>query len=370
MLFPIALVVWLYLTARVIYPLPIGFWRIVLSLALLLVLRHHYIWYLLWGSIFSPEIPRLAIIVVNWLFGAAVVLTVLRFAADLVALAVAAALWRRPASSASLRVLLPILAASVSGYAVSSAVVVPDVKDVEVGIKDLPPAFEGFRVVQLTDLHISRMFNAPWVAEVVARVSALEPDVILATGDLVDGTVTARLSDVAPLSGLRARHGVFHVPGNHEYYFGYDEWMARFSELGFQPPLLNRHHVIRIGEDQLVIAGVADTEAARRNLPPPDLAGALAGSPDAPVVLLQHRPRGARSNAQSGVDLQLSGHTHGGMIVGFDRLVARANDGFASGAYKLDDMTLYVSNGTALWAGFAFRVLRPPEITQITLRRE
>jgi uncharacterized protein len=369
MLFWIAIAVWLYLTARVIYPLPIGIWRVALSIALLVVLRHHYVSYLLWGSIFSPEVPRLVTIAVNVLFGAAVLLTVLRFAADLLLLIGAAIRRRRPASMSHGRVVLPLIAVAVSGYAVSAAIVVPEVKEVEVRIRDLPPAFEGFQVVQLTDLHISKMFNAEWVEKVVARVQALEPAMILVTGDVIDGTATARHRDVAPLSKLAATHGVFHIAGNHEYYFGYDEWMTRLAGLGFQS-LVNRHHVMQLGSDRLVIAGVADTEAARRNMPPPDLAAALAGAPDAPVILLQHRPQGARDNARSGVDLQLSGHTHGGMIAGFDRLVARANQGFVSGAYKVDDMTLYVSNGTALWVGFAFRVLRPPEITRITLRRQ
>ena len=105
----------------------------------------------------------------------------------------------------------------------------------------------------------------------------------------------------------------------------------------------------------------------------PDLNAALAGAPaNVPIVLLDHQPKFARAAAARGVALQLSGHTHGGMIVGLDRLVARANGGFVSRRYEVDGqgarMTLYVSNGTALWPGFALRLGRPPEMTRFTLR--
>lgn len=111
--------------------------------------------------------------------------------------------------------------------------------------------------------------------------------------------------------------------------------------------------------------------SARFGLEQPDIHLALAGAPDdAPVILLDHQPRFARANAAAGVDLQLSGHTHGGMIIGFDRIVARFNEGFVFGLYPVDDMTLYLSNGTGLWMGFALRLGTSPEITELTLRAQ
>ncbi|MET0906622.1 MAG: metallophosphoesterase, partial [Tardiphaga sp.] len=102
----------------------------------------------------------------------------------------------------------------------------------------------------------------------------------------------------------------------------------------------------------------------------PDLAAAIAGAPDGvPVILLDHQPSGARHAASLGVQLQLSGHTHGGLIAGLDRLAARANAGYVSGRYQVGRMTLYVNNGTGLWPGFALRLGRPSELTRITLRR-
>ncbi|TPD90421.1 metallophosphoesterase, partial [Pantoea vagans] len=101
------------------------------------------------------------------------------------------------------------------------------------------------------------------------------------------------------------------------------------------------------------------------------LARALEQAPEsAPVILLDHQPRNARQNAAQGVDVQLSGHTHGGLIIGLDRLFAKPNGGFVSGLYQVDGMQLYVNNGTALWPGMAVRLGRPSELTRITLRRQ
>jgi predicted MPP superfamily phosphohydrolase len=134
--------------------------------------------------------------------------------------------------------------------------------------------------------------------------------------------------------------------------------------------LPNDHAVLTRDGGSLVLAGVTDLSATRTRHQAPDLSAALAGAPsDAPIVLLDHQPRNAAQAAARGVALQLSGHTHGGMILGLDRLVARANNGFVSGQYTVGGMTLYVNNGTALWPGFALRLGRPSELTRITLRR-
>ena len=132
--------------------------------------------------------------------------------------------------------------------------------------------------------------------------------------------------------------------------------------------LENAHVVLRRGAAGIVLAGVTDRSAPAHGQPGPNLEAALAGAPDgAPVVLLDHQPRGAERAAARGVALQLSGHTHGGMNVVFDRLVANGNGGFVSGRYAVEGMTLYVSNGTALWPGLALRLGRSSEMTRVTL---
>ena len=135
--------------------------------------------------------------------------------------------------------------------------------------------------------------------------------------------------------------------------------------------LANEHTVLQRNGGKLVIAGVTDLSAPETGNIAPDLISALRNAPTSvPAILLDHQPKNARNAASRGVALQLSGHTHGGMILGLDRLAALANAGFVSGRYDVDGMTLYVNNGTALWAGFALRLGRPSELTRITLRKQ
>ena len=280
--------------------------------------------------------------------------------------------WPRAASALrgpKLRPMAGVLALLVSGYGISQGMAVPQTRQIEVAINDLPPRFDGYRVLQLTDIHASRLLTGDWVRKVVAGSNALKPDLIVITGDLIDGSVHARRDDARPLADLRAPDGVIAITGNHEYYAQYQDWMQAFRALHMQV-LENSHLQVRRGDAALTIAGVTDPVAARYGLPLPDIDAALAGADrSAPVILLDHRPRNAREAAARGVALQLSGHTHGGQIIGMDQLVKRANGGFVSGRYEVDGMTLYVSNGAGLWAGFPARIGVPSEITLITLRR-
>jgi uncharacterized protein len=171
------------------------------------------------------------------------------------------------------------------------------------------------------------------------------------------------------LRDLKAPDGVYVISGNHEYIFGYSTWMAHFAALGLLS-LENRHIVLDRDDGKLVLAGITDRASRRTGSPARDLAAILEGAPKGvPVILLDHQPSDARYAAARGVALQLSGHTHGGLILGIDRLAARANAGYVSGRYDVDGMTLYVNNGTALWPGFALRLGRPSELTRITLRK-
>ena len=359
----------LYVIARVLWPLPWPFALKACVALLLLVASQYYLWSRLSsGSVFAPEFPRVLVILFNWAFGAIVLLAAMQLALDLVVLAsklVPGGGWSLPVAwrygEAALAMLL-------SAFAVQQAVRVPPLKDVTVEIENLPAGFDGYRLLQLTDLHLSRLFPASWAREVVARSNALGVDLVVVTGDLIDGSLAARRADVEPLRDLRAPDGVWLIPGNHEYFFEYAAWMRHYADLGLAV-LANRHTVLGRGDDALVLAGVTDLSARHTGQPAHDLDAALAGAPaGAPIILLDHQPRNAARAAAKGVALQLSGHTHGGMVVGLDRLVARANGGFVSGAYAVGGMTLYVNNGTALWPGFALRLGPPSELTRITLR--
>ncbi len=361
----------LVVLVRWLWPLPLPLWARILAGLFMFAASQFHLWSRISsGSVFAPEFPRAIVILFNWAFGALVLLAVLQLVLDLGALLtmlVRQELIREPAN---LRYAVAALAALAAGIGVANAVRVPAVKDVSVAIRELPESFDGYRIIQLTDLHISRLFTPAWARAVVDRANAAEADLIVVTGDFIDGSVSMRRGDVEPLRQLRAPDGVYAIPGNHEYFFDYRAWRRHLAGMGFRM-LTNAHAIIERDGARLVIAGVTDLSAPSVGEAGPDLGEALRGAPAAaPVILLDHQPRNAGEAASHGVALQLSGHTHGGMIVGLDRLVARGNAGFVSGRYDVGGMTLYVSNGTGLWPGFALRLGVPSEITRITLRRE
>ena len=361
---------WLVVLVRYIQPLP-WHWSLKLGLALVLLVasQYHFVSRLSSGSVFAPEFPRPLVIAFVVVFGALLFLALFQIVVDLGLLLVVLVRWKLTAIPVGLRYSMGVLALAVSAYGVSQAIRQPAVKDLEVAIADMPPAFEGYRLIQLTDLHISRLFPRAFAERLVERTLALPADLIVVTGDLIDGTLAMRRDDVAPLGRLQAPDGVWVIPGNHEYFFGYETWMQHYATLSMRR-LDNSHTVIRRGGAELVLAGVNDLSAPATGMPGPDLTRALRGAPaGAPVILLDHQPRRAPLAARSGVALQLSGHTHGGMVVGLEALIARANNGFVSGLYQVGPLQLYVNNGTALWPGFAIRLGKPAELTRITLRR-
>ncbi|WP_286917218.1 MULTISPECIES: metallophosphoesterase [Pseudomonas] len=360
----------LYVITRFVWPMP---WalsvKIAVALLMLLASQYHLFSRISSGSVFSPEFPRYWVMLFNWAFGAVLLVTVLQIVVDLSTLLMALIRQNWVTVPVGMRYGIGTIAMVLAAIGVQQAVRVPPVKDVTIAVKGLPLQFEGYKVLQLTDLHISRLYDEPWTQAVVKASNALGVDLMVVTGDLIDGSISDRRLDIDALRDLRAPDGVYVIPGNHEYFFDNEAWIQHFVSLGMIP-LSNSHTVIEHHGAQVVLAGVTDVTAPETGFPPPDLSHALAGAPnDAPVILLDHQPKNARDAAGQGVALQLSGHTHGGMILGLDRLVALANGGFVSGLYTVGSMQLYVNNGTALWPGFALRLGRPSELTRITLRR-
>ena len=368
----ITAIIALYVIWRFVRPLSVGrAGKIPLGVLLLLIAEHHLVTRTFFGSMASPEVPGQVLVVLGWAFASLILLALLLLIRDLVGIVVWALRGRTGRvllGGSRLGIALGLISTGLSAVGVWQAIRVPDVKTMEIVLPRLPAELDGLRIVQLTDLHASRLLQAPWLQAVVDKTNALKPDLILITGDLVDGSPRARVDDVQPLKDLRARYGVFAIPGNHEYYVDYVHWLPAFEHLGLHM-LLNEHVLITHNGRDLVLAGVTDKAAQPFKLPEPDIIKALKGAPAGdPVILLSHRPGGALLNAGQGVDLQLSGHTHGGQILGPHLIAKWANEGFVSGLYAVAGMQLYVSNGTGLWNGFPVRLGRPSEITEIVLR--
>jgi predicted MPP superfamily phosphohydrolase len=259
-----------------------------------------------------------------------------------------------------------LVGAALGGAATVIAARRVGVRELRVPLRRLPRALDGTTIVQLTDMHVGPTLGRDFVEQVVGTVNALAPDVVAITGDLVDGSVEQLRESVAPLASLRARHGVYFVTGNHEYYSGVGAWLEELSRLGIRV-LRNERVPIGDGAQGFDLAGIDDHSS--RGMAPghgPDLGRALAGrDPAREVVLLAHQPRAIHEAARHGVGLQLSGHTHGGQIWPWGYLV-RLQQPYVAGYAREGDTHLYVSRGTGYW-GPPMRLGAPAEITRIVL---
>lgn len=233
----------------------------------------------------------------------------------------------------------------------------PVVKRIRVPLPRL--RVDKYTIVQLTDVHIGTVIGREFAETLVERVNALRADLIVITGDLVDGRLSELRPHIEPLRDLRARDGVYAVTGNHEYYWNVGPWLEHLGSLGLR--ILRNEHVT-IG-NTLELAGTDDSSAGE------DLPRAIAGRDQAlPLVLLAHHPRTIERAQDAGVDLQLSGHTHGGQLLPWGWL-ARIWDPKVAGLARFGATWLYVSEGTGFW-GPPLRVGTRCEISAIELVRE
>ena len=244
------------------------------------------------------------------------------------------------------------------------------VKRIEIVLDRLPASLDGKKIVQLCDLHVGGLLGRSFVERVVRTVDELGADVVAIVGDVVDGTIEQLRPALASLATLRSRYGTFFVTGNHEYYSssGARAWMDEFSRMGMRV-LINERVAITEGEYAFDIAGVPDHGASRfgKDGPGEDVEAAMAGrDPSRAVVLLAHQPIAIHEAARLDVDLQLSGHTHGGQIWPWGALV-RLQQPFIRGHHRVGNCQLYVSCGTGFW-GPPMRLGAPAEITEIILR--
>ncbi|WP_262285174.1 metallophosphoesterase [Micromonospora sp. MA102] len=260
-----------------------------------------------------------------------------------------------------------LTAASVTGYGVRTAMGPPRLDRVQIPLAKLPRAMDGLRVATVSDIHLGPLRGRAHTERIVAMINRLDADLVAVVGDLVDGSVAELGPAAEPLRDLRSRHGSFFVTGNHEYYSGVEEWVREVDRLGLRV-LQNERQEIRARGGVLDLAGVNDVTAAGTGLAAPaDYAAALGDrDPSGPVVLLAHQPVAAHEAAKFGVDLQLSGHTHGGQMAPFNLLV-KLQQPVVSGLGEVDGTKVYVTNGAGFW-GPPVRVGAPPQVTLVELR--
>ncbi|MEU0025255.1 metallophosphoesterase [Streptomyces sp. NPDC006335] len=236
----------------------------------------------------------------------------------------------------------------------------PGVKRVTVPLAKLPRAAHGYRIAVVSDIHLSPVLGRGFAQRVVDTINSTQPDLIAVVGDLVDGSVKDLGPAAAPLARLEARHGSFFVTGNHEYFSGAEQWVEEVRRLGLRPLENDRTELAWFD-----LAGVNDI-AGESEGQGPDFAKALGDRDTARAcVLLAHQPVQIHDAVDHGVDLQLSGHTHGGQLWPGNFLAEAANPTVA-GLERYGDTQLYVSRGAGAW-GPPTRVGAPSDITVIEL---
>lgn len=367
------LIVFLLIFWRFIYPLESQrLTKLLFVLAILVMLSKYAIYFFFAGNFFTPNLPKSVLLLTESAMGAVLILVFMIIVRD--AFLIAFKIFKRPFSwhkKTKNAVIFFVVALILGLYSGIAAIVVPSVQKVDLHFARLPRALDGIQIVQISDTHIHKLLDKAWLTEVVARANAQHPDIILLTGDYVDAPTSELESEVSAFYDLKARYGVFGVTGNHEYYAGVAQWLKFFKKTPIQM-LDNEHKTLEIKGAKLTIVGTPDPNQGRFGGGPPDIQKALKNTnPETFKILMAHQPRGAIKNAQAGIDLQLSGHTHGGLMFFLQPIVAAFNDGFVAGRYQVGEkMQLYVSRGTGLWGGFSTRFFVPSEITLFTLHAE
>ena len=348
-------------------------WKIILSVFVVLISAKFYILRIFGGpASFGPDLPPWILLTVGWFFAVLMFVCVWVVAYE-AAWGIGKLLcrlkkWKMPGFFTQplwrLAGVVPsVILVSVGMY---EGLKTPEVIEYTIYVDNLPAEFENLRIIHLADIHADRLGGREKVQKIVDIANAQNGDLIVITGDFVDGRTASRGNDLMPLSGLSAPLGVYGVPGNHEYYSGYDEWLEFLRARGII--MLENSHVM-LGEN-FALGGVTDPAAEHRGGTLPDIDETFAGVPEGAFkLLLAHQPKLSLEAAEAGVDLQLSGHTHGGMVWGLDLLVGMFNHGQVSGEYSVGRMKLYISNGTGIWNGFPIRLGHRSEIVVLTLKR-
>lgn len=269
-----------------------------------------------------------------------------------------------------LSIMIP-LSAVLSILGICFSLMEPKVREYEVTLDK--PGPREFSIAAVSDLHFDPVFDHGYAAQIVRRLNSLNADVIFLLGDYTN-TVNGLTPEVlAELKKLCAPEGIYAVTGNHEYYPEGKKNFERLSTIGI-PFLCNEH--VRLERSGIFLAGINDPFLIKKSHPPtrqrylrrPSVRRAVQGIPDgSPVILLSHQPKMIPEAARQGIDLQLSGHIHGGLFPVLHWLLELWK-GYTSGYYRLGGTQMVVSAGTGIWCGFPIRFGINPEIMSVRVR--
>lgn len=332
--------------------------EIAIGLFLILIPQNYLLIRFFRTSIISPDgVPPLLLLAV--LFGSAFILSAT--GAEILRLLLFLVKVKLPAwSSLSIGLLGAI-------FLIGSGARQPRIIEETITLAHLPAEAEGLRVAVVADLHIDLVHGKRWCEGFVSRVNAADPDIVLFTGDQADGDLELRKPDLLPLKDLAPDAEKYLITGNHEFYFETQAYLDTYRELGIRP--IDSECVTTHG---LAILGLPDTRSLTQSYVSESYIQMLTHDipAETPTILLAHKPATATIADQYGIDLQFSGHTHGGQLPLMDLLIAQMNAGFVRGWYTLPNgLKLYVSTGAGVWIGFPYRFFQP-EVKIFTLKRE
>ena len=375
-IFLVTLVALAIVIAGLILPLRLS-WRskAIMVVIALIASSKCFLYYLVGGNAYEPNIPynlAIAFDITRTTMVALACLVIVRLVVNLLSkiATLSFSYTLLPTYSLFHAQLMTLVAVLIGCYGTSCAYDIPEIKPYNLTLEKLDPRLDGMRIAVMSDVHINGTTDPYNIAALVKEVNALAPDLIFLPGDLMDGTVAQRQPITDLLLDLKAKYGVFVTTGNHEYYFGYQDWRSYFEKGGF---ISLDNKVVELRDRQglplLNLGGITDPKATIANLPTPDVQGVIAAlDPAVPALILSHRPQYAPEFAASGkVDVVISGHTHGGLMPILDRTIATANGGFVSGLYTLGKTQLIVNNGVMVWATLPLRIGVPSQIVLLTL---